>query len=202
MSKLISQVRRWLPVAASIGALALASVYALSREKVAAEGIREMNYLGTTLSDAAQQARDGTRSREELGRLVAEKNDLQKRMAESLEPSLVQAELMKSAKEAGLTLREIQPVKATPESRVAVPGYPRYRIRAGGNYQQIAEYLQLCSRQRLPARVVEFSVRPPPQEDAAQSGALAAEITVETFQPPAKGQKEEAPGGAKAGDGK
>lgn len=182
MIPLLDAAKRWLPVGLSALALTLAVLYALSRQMSAAAGISEVDTLGLTLSDTAELAREGTRTPEDLQRLTEEKNQLQKRMSESLEPSLVQAELMKSAKAAGLALREIQPVRELSTGPDAPAAYPRYRILVSGDYQQIAEYLRLGGAQRLPTRVAELSVRPT-TEPTEQGGRLTADITIEAFQP-------------------
>ena len=175
--------RQWFPVVVSAAALSLAMLYGLSRKTHATEGIQEMGNLGTTLSDTAQLVRDGTRSPEDRLRLAAEKSDLQKRMTDSLEPSLVQAELMKTAQQAGLVLREIQPVREQIAGANAPAGCPRYRILVNGSYPQIAEYMQLCGQQGLPARVTEFSVRPVAEPAGGLGAGLTADLTVEAFRP-------------------
>jgi Tfp pilus assembly protein PilO len=165
--------------------MVLATGLALSRKAHAAQGIRQASELGDSLTAMATIAQDRTLGQADLRQLEALEKDLQARMADAREPSLVQAELMQSAGKAGLVLREIRPAPEVnrPGGKDTVPNYKRYRVSLTGTYRQVAEYMQLCSRQRLPARAVEFRVRPVEPGEWAEDVALIADITVEAFQP-------------------
>ncbi|MBN2562438.1 MAG: hypothetical protein JXQ75_16050 [Phycisphaerae bacterium] len=193
MSEGVGKIKDWLPLTIAVCAVILAACYAVTRKSRAAEGIHEMNDLGATLSDAAEFARKSTLSQADVEKLVSLKEELEHRMADCLEPSLVQAELMKSAAEAGLVLREIRPIRpqGKPAAQEEAVDYPRYRVLVCGTYAQIATYMRLCTEQRLPARVLEFQLRRSTTEgglDAQpghglQSAGLTADITVEAFRP-------------------
>ncbi|MFQ5412271.1 MAG: hypothetical protein ACE5EC_08225, partial [Phycisphaerae bacterium] len=59
--------------------------------------------------------------------------------------------------------------------------FPHYRITMRGSYQQIAEYMRKCAWQRIPVRVVGFSLGPADDTSARRAGTLEARITVEAF---------------------
>ena len=183
MSRTVVTIREWLPAVLVVCALTLTTSYAVLKKTSAAQDISELENLGALLSDAAELAENGALSQEETDRLTSQRKKLEDRMADTLEPSLVQAELMKSATKAGLVLREIYPTKqpGTSTARNKSTGYPRYRVLVAGSYTAISEYMQLCSRQRLPARVREFQVRPSPSEAGERSNTLVADIVVEAF---------------------
>ncbi len=185
MSNWRTSVREWLPAIAAVGAVVLATSYTLSRKAHAAQGIRQASELGDSLTAMATIAQDRTLGQADLRQLGDLVEDLQSRMADAREPSLVQAELMQSAGKAGLVLREIRPLPEVnrPGGKDAAPDYQRYRVSLTGTYRQIAEYMQLCGRQRLPARAVEFQVRPVEPGEWTDDVALIADITVEAFQP-------------------
>jgi Tfp pilus assembly protein PilO len=182
-----------LPAFAAAGAVVLATGFALSRKAHAAQGIRQASELGDSLSAVASIAQDRTLDQVDLRHLEALEKDLQARMADAREPSLVQAELMQSAGKAGLVLRETRPLPEVnrPGGKESSAGYLRYRVSVTGTYRQIAEYMQLCSRQRLPVRAVEFQVRPVEPGEWTEDVALIADITVEAFRPPDSTAKED-----------
>lgn len=177
-------VREWWPLVGATAALVIAVGYAVSRGSQAVEGIRRADDLAVSLSFAAEEARDSAVAQEDVQDLADHKRDLRQRLADAGQPSLVQAELVKSAKETGLTLREIQPIRTSAAGRRDSEGLPRYRLLMQGTYSQMAEYLYRCTTQRLPARVVTLELRPVRRE-GDEPADLAADIMVEAFQPPA-----------------
>jgi hypothetical protein len=185
MSKATNKLRQWWPLVGAIVALVIATSHIVSRGHQAARGIQKAKEIGANLCDAAQTVRETTLTPQEVEALTAKQAELQARMTEAGQPSLIQAELVKSAKEVGLTLREIQPLKAGPTGKAgseAKGSSPQYRLLMQGSYPQIAEYLGRCATQRLPARVVGFDVRPLPPA-GEETTRLAADITVEAYQP-------------------
>jgi len=185
MLKHSTVMRDWLPMIAAVCAVVAAAIYAHTRQAHAAEEMHEAQDLAASLSAAADLAASGTLSTQDIETLNTLQQDLEHRMADTLEPSLVQAELMKSAGIVGLVLRGISPLQRAyraPDQNPAA-AYPRYRVLVSGTYQQVAEYMQLCSRQRLPARVTEFHIRRAAGEDEMSATELNADITVEAFQP-------------------
>jgi hypothetical protein len=181
-------IREWWPLAGALVALTIAITYAVSRSSQAAEGIQKASDLGASLSNAAAEVRDSTFAQEDVQRLTDQKHDLQQRLADARQPSLVQAELVKSAKEAGLTLREIQPIRSSVAGKKESDGLPQYRLTMQGTYSQMAEYLRQCTIQRLPARVVTLDLRPVRRE-GEEAARLTADITVEAFQSAAEAAK-------------
>lgn len=183
-----SNIREWWPLAGALVALTIATGYAVSRSSQAAEGIQKANDLGASLSHAAAEVRDSTLAQDDVQRLSDQKRDLQQRLADTKQPSLIQAELVKSAKEAGLTLREIQPIRGSTAGKKESDSLAQYRLTMQGTYPQMAEYLRCCTTQRLPARVVTLDLRPVRRE-GEESARLTADITVEAFQPAAGAAK-------------
>ena len=181
-------IREWWPLVGALVALTIAITYAVSRSSQAAEGIQRASDLGASLSQAAAEVRDSTLAQEEVQRLTDQKHDLQQRLADARQPSLVQAELVKSAKQAGLTLREIQPIRSSVAGKKESDGLPQYRLTMQGTYPQMAEYLRQCTSQRLPARVVMLDLRPVRRE-GEEAARLTADITIEAFRPAAEAAK-------------
>lgn len=169
---------------AALALVVVAIFFVCSRQSKALLQIGQATDLGVALSDTARLIQDGTLSHDEIAKVQAEAGELRQRLADSLEPSLVQAELMKTGKDIGVTLREIQPILLPRQGESPKQEYPRYRVIIAGTYQAIAAYLQRCAMQRLPVRVVELTIRSASSETDAQTSLLTADITVEAFQPP------------------
>lgn len=185
MTNWMTAIKEWLPAMTAVAAMIIASCYAVSRTALAAEGIHEVNDLAATLSETAKRAQTSTRSQDEIKELKARKEHLECRMADVMKPSLVQAELMQSASKVDLEIREAQLLadRGQVKQKEGSVRYPRYRILVSGTYRQIAEFMHLCSEQRLPARVTEFRLRRSEAAGPEEELKLTADITVEAFQP-------------------
>ena len=187
MSSVKAHIREWVPAAASICAVLLTAAYAVTKESSAAERIRDVGQLASTLTDAAQAAEKTARSAEEIAELKQKRTYVEQRMEDSRKPSCVVAELTETARKTGLAVREIQPFSSGGRGtgqQDQRKEYPQYRIQVRGTYIQIAEYMDRCSGQRLPARVREFRVGRTAGHETADGPELTAELVVEVFQPP------------------
>jgi hypothetical protein len=93
----------------------------------------------------------------------------------------VAPQLSEAARNLNLSVIEILPVAQ--QGVDAVTALPRYRVMVQGDFRSIAAYMQGCTSQHIPTRVVSFDIRP----DAAAgntadvSGRLRATITIEAF---------------------
>lgn len=185
MSKWVGSIKAWIPSLIAGCAVILAGGYLSSRQAQAAAGIRELTDIGAMLSSTALLVRSSTLSLEDVEALEAREKELQDRMTDALEPSLVQAELMQAANRAGLILREISPIRSgsprTGRKGTAEP--PLYRVLVSGSYKAVAGYMQHGCRQRLPVRVVECRLRRTVSSDDAGETRLTADLTVEAFHP-------------------
>jgi len=183
--------REWLPAVLMTLSVLTAGYFASTRKTLAEERIQNLDALGLILSESAAAACQRTILPQEQAEVSAARRDLQQRLADALQPSLVQAELVQSAVAAGVTLKEIAPLPAVlPTGRQAAsPAYPRYRLRVHGTYRQVASYLDLCGRQRLPARVVGLILVSGSGSEDLPADQLSAEVTLESFVPrlPEKG---------------
>jgi hypothetical protein len=185
MSKSMKQLKAWLPPIAGICAVFISAGYAWSIKTSTAKEIGQLHELGTTLDSAAQDVNSTMLSPEEVRKLEHIEADLRHRMADVRQPGLVQAELMASARDSQLDVREIQPIAPTGKiAGAAAPACPHYRVSVAGGYQQIAEYMQKCKSQRLPVRVIGFRLGRPNDEKGRPTEKITADITVEVFQPP------------------
>ncbi len=186
-----SVCREWLPAVLMTLSVLAAGYFASTRKTLAEERIQNLDALGLTLSESAAEACHRTILPQEQAEVSTARRDLQQRLADVLQPSLVQAELVQSAVAAGVTLKEISPLPAVLQSGRpgALPTYPRYRLRVQGTYRQVANYLDLCGRQRLPARVTGLILASRSMSEDLPPDQLSAEITVESFlpRPPEKG---------------
>jgi hypothetical protein len=186
MSWVKAHIRDWVPAAASICAVLLTAAYAVTKESSAADRIRDVGDLASTLTDAAKAAEKSARSSEEIAELKRKRTYLEQRMEDSRKPGCVVAELTEAARKTGLTVREIQPFSNNSRA-VGQPDqhkdYPQYRIQVRGTYVQIAEYMDRCSSQRIPARVKEFRIGRTAGRELVEGPELTAELVVEGFQP-------------------
>lgn len=185
MLSMTFRFRDWLPATLSVCAVVVAAGYAVTERSKAADRITDANDLAVVLTQTAAEARSGMLTPEEVSELSRNREDLENRMVETRKPGLVVAELSESARRVGLTVREIQPVRLQargrrdPEAGKTV--YLRYCVSVTGSYRQIAQYMQLCTEQRLPARVVQCEIGK--KEGTNAEAGLLASITFETFQP-------------------
>lgn len=194
MTQTARHLREWLPAAVSIAAVLVAAGYAVTKTASAADEIREARELAWTLGSTADQVEKTAISPDQIEQLKARRKDLEHRMLEARKPGLIVPELTEAARTVGLDVREIQPARVTGPGAGGQnrPEYPRYRIMVHGSYRQIAEYMELCEQQRIPARVKEFRVaRRTGGESAGSEAALTADIVVEAFQPADTMQQED-----------
>lgn len=120
---------------------------------------------------------------DERQRVSALQADIEARLRDLESPAMVVAGLSETCRRFGVTVMEISPVMAepgaAPTSPLSANAAKRYRLVLGGTYRQLAELLDGCARQRLPARVREFSISP-----VAPTGSdhrLTAELVLECF---------------------
>jgi hypothetical protein len=186
MSWVKTHIREWVPAAASICAVLLTAAYAVTKESKAAERIRDVGELASTLTDAANAAEKTARSFEEIAELKRKRTYLEQQMEDSRKPGCVVAELTEAARKTGLAVREIQPFSGSRGSGQPDQhkDYPHYRIQVRGTYGQIAEYMDRCNSQRIPSRVKEFRIGRTAGSELAEGPELTAELVVEAFQPP------------------
>jgi len=178
-------VKTWVPAVAGVTALVLALCLVHSRRAMAAARIDTLGLVACDLSESAERVQALTRRGEDLIDVDQRRKELDRRMADSCMPGLVQAQLMSAARKVGLQVHGIQPITAAirlPGS-AGPPAYPNYSVSVSGEYRQIAEYMDACTRQPLPARVKRFAVARQKDEAGGVRKGLEAEITVEAFQP-------------------
>ncbi len=181
----------WLPAAGAMCLVCVAVGYALMRRGEVAEGIRRMSELGATLTTTADAAVVGVRTPEEIEQLQARARDLQLRFEDSRRAGVVVSQLSEAARAAGLNLLAIEPMPSAPNAAAATKNlYPKYRVSVAGHYRDIASYLSGCTRQRIPARVVEFRIEPCAAGTIGAADELAAVVQVEAFCPDADAAKE------------
>lgn len=177
------EAKAWMPAVGAVCLVIAATVYALSRTAEVAEGIGEMRRLASTLNDSAQSAEREALSPDEVEALRARHRELTERMRDSVKRGLVASQLSEAVRAAGLSVLEIQPIasKTRPAAGTGAVEHPHYLVSMRGSYQQIAEYMQRCARQRIPVRVVGFHLGPADDSTARRAGMLEARITVEAF---------------------
>lgn len=177
-------LREWLPAALGATFVVGASVFAMAQRGAAREAITELHQLSDTLMATAAMTQATAISPDPVTDLPRRRAELESRAGEAMQPATIQAELMTTARAARVNVREIQPVPTAARADAVGTSYPAYRVRVSGDYAQIAEYMQRCKAQRVPARVVRFTLTPELNSDGAASALLAADITVEIFQLP------------------
>jgi hypothetical protein len=181
---MLRRVKEWFPAIASVLAVLLTASYAVTRQSRAAEEIADIRRLANSLASDVDLAARTTPSPAEMDSLEEHRHDLEARMRDSCKPGLVVSALTETAREAGLIVREIQPMHVS-GGRPGSPGeaYPKYIITVQGEYRRIAEYMDLCACQRLPARPCAFRITQPEEGRRYADGTLVAAMTVEAFQP-------------------
>lgn len=178
-------LRKWLPCTGGVLFVFGAICFAASRLAATRQDISELTALSAQLGEAARVMCASTMAPEKSDELQAQQEDLRQRVREAGMPALVQAELMSTARTAGLDVKEIQPVAAPGQGRDkgGEASGSGYRVQVSGSYQQVAEYMLICRRQRLPARVRAFRIIRPLTEDGRPAPLLTADITLESFRP-------------------
>ena len=172
-------LQRWAPPILGVSAVVASCVYVVTRQSRVDTGIRELEILSATLDQSAGVLEGTVISPGKQKELHRKKAELQARSEDVRKPGLLQAELMQSARNANLEVREILPVAGQSGSTDEV--YPTYRVSVAGTYRQIAEYVEACATQRLPARVRRFKINHVLSADGNLTGTLLGEITVEGF---------------------
>ncbi len=186
MSGVFSQLKTWGPPVVSMCAVICAAGYAFSKKSMAAEVIQTLASLGTSLTAVANQAMEGVLSPSDTATLDAEKQELENRLRESRKPPHVVAAISETTRRVGADVLEIKPVVVTGASNPAADGtpFPHYEVTLNGTYRQIAEFLGVCARERLPTRAVSFLISRSDVPRGTNLPELRARITVESFQPP------------------
>lgn len=184
MTRTLGHFRNWTPVGFSIVVAGLGLAFALTQRSRAGESIKTLAALGNSISSVAQQATQGTRSPTDIADLEAEKRYLEQRLKDCQQPGLVHNSISETVRKIGARIREVKRV-ATPLPRGGgrVSPYPRFLVALDGTYRQIAQFMGSCSQERLPIRVVAFSIARSDSYDAGQATILSADITVESFDP-------------------
>jgi len=173
-------IRNWSAPVLGLLAIVVAAGFALSRPYRLQKEINELATIGATLNQSAHNLERTVTSPGQRSELREKMQDLARRTEEARKPGLLQAELMQTARNGYLEVREILPV-STGQMDPSRAELPKYRVSVAGNYRQIAEYMEACTRQRIPARVRSFRVSHATNPDGTPSGLLLAEITVEGF---------------------
>src|SRR5262249_50942515 len=145
---------------------------------------REMDQLNTMSIQASQAAFEIHQQCPQPGdqpRVDKARKDLAARFADLQSPARVVAGLSEACRRQGTTVLEIAPIVPRRDGSDPAGAPRRYRLLVQGTYREIAALLDGCSRQRLPARVIEFSISP--VEGKTQQGLLSAMIVMESFAP-------------------
>lgn len=179
-----THIREWIPAGMAVAAVLITAAYAVTKTLHAQEGIRRAGNLASALSNTATTAESTTLTAEQIAELKTRRDDLEERVREAGRAGCVVAQLTETARAEGLSIQEIQPLHSTGRNGAAQEtfAYPRYRIIVQGTYQQVAEYMDRCKSQRIPARVMEYRIARTASREASAGGQLTADIIVEAFQ--------------------
>lgn len=178
MNGLSATIREWAGCAIAIALVVGAAVYALARGTSVGADIRTLRTAADSLNVSAQAAPTAVIDAGELDRVSRMRVDFQSRMRDSMKLGLVVTQLSEEARRAGLQTVEIQPRRPRDANNAR---YPLFRVTVVGDYRQIATYMGNCRNQRIPARVVDFTIVPASADAAPASGQLRADITVEAY---------------------
>lgn len=193
MNSMLSTIKEWAGCGIAIMLVIGAATYALVRGTSVGADIHMLRTAADTLNQTAQQAPDAVIDASEIERVVKIREDYESRMRDSKKLGLVVSQLSEEARKSGLTVVEIQPSR--PRDINNAP-YPLFRVSVVGDYRRIAAYMGECRNQRIPARVVDFTIVPASEDGQRPSESLRAEITVESFAAETDGAKEGADGQA------
>lgn len=189
----MKSIKRYLPnwgaFVAAIGLVISASTFAISSYHNAGTSIRRLTLLGNALTETAQSVRESTHPPEYATSLLERKKDLDARFIECGKPNLVVAEISENTRSVGASVLEIKPIdqpsaSGHPANKAQSSVFPRYQVALVGSYQQIAEFMKHCARQRLPVRVVDFILTATDYRSETNEPMLRAEVTVESYQEP------------------
>lgn len=193
MMRMNFTIREWLPAGGAMLTVIAAVVFAVLHTSEVSSEIRNMDELAAELSSRADRVQKGVRTSDEIDHITQDRKDLELRMIESGKPGLVVPQLSEAARAAGVLVLEIQPLALPSNPNTGGASLPNYRVSLKGGYQQIAKYLNDCTRQRIPVRVVGFEITRYDESDPHATGdELRADIVVEAFQSRAatdKGQR-------------
>ncbi len=143
--------------------------------------------LSTAAGEAAFALRQRCASAAECAEIDRVRADLRQRLRDFRSAATVVAGLSETCRECGARVMEIQPVAEGGGSAASPDFVPRrYRLAVKGDVAALARLLDACPRQRLPAQVVQFTIRPDadeqPSAESRRRPPLSAEIVVECFQ--------------------
>ncbi|HPF39907.1 MAG TPA: hypothetical protein P5081_02030 [Phycisphaerae bacterium] len=178
MNRLGATIREWIGCAIAIALVVGTAVYTLVRGASVGADIRTLRMAADSLNQTAQQAPTAVIDANELDRVSRMRADFQARLRDSQKLGLVVSQLSEEARRAGLHTVEIQPSRPRDINNAR---YPLFRVTVVGDYQRIANYMGGCRDQRIPARVVDFTITPAGTDAAPTPGLLRADITVEAF---------------------
>lgn len=187
MRQLGALLTNWGPPAFSVTLTAFAVWFAWSRGGSAAEAIRRVDSLGTSLSEMAGTAKSAILTQSEYVALEAKANDVRSRVEDSGKSALIAVQITEAVHRAGARFIGSEPMAdPSPSGRgQGAPRYPHHRVTIEGGFRQIAAFLDGCGAQRLPVRVTDFAITrsASPNEGTA---VLRAVITVESYLPSKK----------------
>ncbi len=178
MNGFVQGIKEWAGCAFAIALVIGASTYALMRGSSVGAEIRTLQTAADSLNQSAQQAPAAVIDANELEQLSRRRADYEARIRDSAKLGLVVSQLSEEARKAGLQIVEIEPRRPRDANNAR---YPLFRVTVVGDYQRIATYMHGCRNQRIPARVVEFSVFPASDVTTSSPRVLKADITVEAF---------------------
>lgn len=187
MKSIIRYLPNWGAFAAAIGLVTTASTFAIASFHNAGKSIHRLTALGAALTETAQTLRESIHPPDYKETLLERKKGLDERLAECGKPNLVAAEISENTRSVGASVLEIKPIDAprsthTAPDKAAGPAYPRYQVAIVGSYQQVAEFMKHCTRQRLPVRVVDFVLTMTDYRSEKNEPMLRADVTVESYQ--------------------
>jgi len=187
VKSIIRYLPNWGAFAAAIGLVVSASTFAISSYHNAGTSIRRLSSLGTALSETASTVRESIHPPEYAQTLKDRKKDLDTRLVECAKPNLMVTEISGNIRSVGASVLEIKPLdplrSTGPASdKSATMPFPRYQVVLLGTYQQVAEFMKHCTRQRLPVRVADFILTATDYQSETNEPMLRAEVTVESYQ--------------------
>ena len=187
MNPIIVAFKDWFPAIGALFAVMVGAAYTVAAAAQVSGNIQEMKHLGAALTDTATGVEIGVLSSEQIEIVQSRRRDLEGRMNDSHKQGLVVSQLSEAARKAGLAILEILPIRSSGAAvrHDDLRTSPIYRVSLRGKYRQIAEYMQNCTGQRIPVRVIGFRITPvQPENGQGRAEILRAKITVEVFLSP------------------
>ncbi|MCK6457467.1 MAG: hypothetical protein L6Q92_13185 [Phycisphaerae bacterium] len=142
--------------------------------------IAEMNATSAQAMRASSELRERCVPADERARIAALEKDMADRFRDAKNPALVVAGLSETCRRFHTTVHEIVPVPSDRPGNPHAKAARRYRLIVSGTYRQLAELLDGCATQRLPARIIELQIEPAAGDPARP---LRAQVIVECFEP-------------------